>query len=69
MRRVRLAGWQRVVVVAGLVALLVAGGSVAATAKVRGAADEILAGVKVGGVDVGGMTRDQAVAAVEARTR
>ena len=69
LRRVRLAGWQRVVVVAGLVALLVAGGSVAATAKVRGASDEILAGVKVGGVDVGGMTRDQAVAAVEARTK
>ncbi len=33
--------------------------------------DEILPGVKIGGVDVGGMTRDQAVAAVraEAETR
>ncbi|HYY82065.1 MAG TPA: L,D-transpeptidase family protein [Actinomycetes bacterium] len=64
----QLLGWQRIAVVAGLTVLLLAAGTVAATAKVRGSADRILAGVTVAGVDVGGMTHDQAVAAVGART-
>jgi lipoprotein-anchoring transpeptidase ErfK/SrfK len=63
-----LSGWQRVAVVAGLVVVLLATMSVAATARVSASSGRILAGVKVGGVDVGGMTRDEAVAAVKATT-
>jgi lipoprotein-anchoring transpeptidase ErfK/SrfK len=63
-----LSGWQRVAVVAGLAVVLLATMSVAATARVSASSGRILAGVKVGGVDVGGMTRGEAVAAVKATT-
>jgi lipoprotein-anchoring transpeptidase ErfK/SrfK len=62
--RLPLAGWQRVAAVVGLAILLLAIGTVAAAA--RAPSDEILAGVRIRGVDVGGMTRAEAVAAVEA---
>jgi len=60
-----LAGWQRIAVVVGLAVLLLGAGSVAATAKVGATSGRVLAGVHISGVDVGGMTRDQAIAAVE----
>jgi lipoprotein-anchoring transpeptidase ErfK/SrfK len=63
-----LSGWQRVAVVVGLAMALLATMSVAATARVSASSGRILTGVKVGGVDVGGMTRDEAVAAVKATT-
>jgi lipoprotein-anchoring transpeptidase ErfK/SrfK len=68
-RTAGLAGWQRIAVVVGLAVVLLAVGSVAATARVGATSGRILAGVQVGGVDVGGMTRAEAVAAVEAATR
>jgi lipoprotein-anchoring transpeptidase ErfK/SrfK len=67
-RAAGLSGWQRVAVVVGLAVVLLAAMSVAATARVQASSNRILAGVEVGGVDVGGMTRDEAVAAVEATT-
>jgi lipoprotein-anchoring transpeptidase ErfK/SrfK len=67
-RAAGLSGWQRVAVVVGLAVALLATMSVAATAKVGASSGRILAGVKVGAVDVGGMTRDEAVAAVKATT-
>jgi hypothetical protein len=63
-----LSGWQRVAVVVGLAVVLLATMSVAATARVSASSGRILAGVIVAGVDVGGMTRDEAVAAVKATT-
>jgi lipoprotein-anchoring transpeptidase ErfK/SrfK len=63
-----LSGWQRIAVVVGLTLLLLATMSVAATARVSASSGRILAGVTVAGVDVGGMTRDQAVGAVKATT-
>ena len=63
-----LSGWQRVAVVVGLAVVLLATMSVAATARVSASSGRILAGVTIGGVDVGGMTRDEAVAAVKATT-
>jgi lipoprotein-anchoring transpeptidase ErfK/SrfK len=63
-----LSGWQRVAVVVGLAVALLAAMSVAATARVQASSGRILAGVTVGGVDVGGLTRDEAVAAVNATT-
>ncbi|HEV2919332.1 MAG TPA: hypothetical protein VG673_08835, partial [Actinomycetota bacterium] len=63
-----LSGWQRVAVVVGLAVLLLATMSVAATARVGASSGRVLAGVTVAGVDVGGMTRDEAVAAVKATT-
>ena len=63
-----LSGWQRVAVVVGLAVVLLAAMSVAATARVSASSGRILAGVTVAGVDVGGMTRDEAVAAVKATT-
>src|SRR5919202_3678726 len=63
-----LSGWQRVAAVAGLAVVLLATMSVAATARVSASSGRILAGVKVGGVDVGGMTRAEAEAAVKATT-
>jgi lipoprotein-anchoring transpeptidase ErfK/SrfK len=68
-RTAGLAGWQRIAVVVGLAVVLLAVGSVAATARVGATSGRILAGVQVGGVAVGGMTRSEAVAAVEAATR
>ena len=63
-----LSGWQRVAVVVGLAVVLLVTMSVAATARVNASSSRILAGVTVAGVDVGGMTRDEAVAAVKAAT-
>src|SRR5512132_3684162 len=63
-----LSGWQRLAAVVGLTVVLLATMSVAATARVSASSGRILAGVTVGGVDVGGMTRDEAVAAVKATT-
>jgi lipoprotein-anchoring transpeptidase ErfK/SrfK len=63
-----LSGWQRIAVIVGLAVVLLATMSVAATARVSASSGRILAGVTVAGVDVGGMTRDQAVAAVKATT-
>jgi lipoprotein-anchoring transpeptidase ErfK/SrfK len=60
-----LAGWQRIAVVVGLAVLLLGAGSVAATAKVGATSGRVLAGIQISGIDVGGMTRDQAIAAVE----
>ena len=64
-----LAGWQRIAVVVGLAVVLLGAGSVAATARAGATSGRILAGVHVGGVDVGGMTRSEAIAAVQAATR
>src|SRR5918999_4447596 len=61
-----LSGWQRIAVVVGLAVVLLATMSVAATARVGASSGRILAGVTVAGVDVGGMARDEAVAAVNA---
>jgi lipoprotein-anchoring transpeptidase ErfK/SrfK len=63
-----LSGWQRVAVVVGLAVALLVTMSVVATARVSASSGRILAGIKVGGVDVGGMTRAEAVAAVKATT-
>ena len=63
-----LSGWQRVAVVAGLVVVLLGTMTVAVAARVGASSGRILAGVTVAGVDVGGMTRDEAVAAVKAAT-
>ena len=63
-----LTGWQRLAAVVGLAVVLLTTMSVAATARVSASSGRILAGVTVGGVDVGGMTRDEAVAAVKATT-
>jgi lipoprotein-anchoring transpeptidase ErfK/SrfK len=68
-RTAGLSGWQRIAVVVGLAVVLLAAGSVAATARVGATSGRILAGVHVADVDVGGMTRSEAVAAVEAVTR
>jgi lipoprotein-anchoring transpeptidase ErfK/SrfK len=62
-----LAGWQRVAAAVVLAALLLAIGTVAAAARAGGPADRILAGVRIAGVAVGGMTRAEAVAAVDAK--
>jgi lipoprotein-anchoring transpeptidase ErfK/SrfK len=66
--RLRLNGWQRVAAVAGLTVLLLGAGSAAAAARVHGSAGRVLEGVTVAGIDVGGMTRAEAIAAVQART-
>src|SRR4029453_15896490 len=63
-----LSGWQRIAVVVGLAVVLLATMSVAATARVSASSGRILAGVTVAGVDVGGLTRAEAVAAVKATT-
>ena len=69
LRTAGLSGWQRIAVIVGLAVVLLAVGSVAAAARVEATSGRILAGVHVAGVDVGGMTRSEAVAAVEAATR
>jgi lipoprotein-anchoring transpeptidase ErfK/SrfK len=56
---------RRVLIVTAVAAALVAAGSVAATARVKGTGDRILAGTRIDGVDLSGMNRDQAVAAVQ----
>jgi lipoprotein-anchoring transpeptidase ErfK/SrfK len=64
-----LRAWQRTALAGGLAALLLLGGAMAAGAWASGPSDRILAGVKVDGLDVGGMTRDEATRAVEAHLR
>ena len=56
---------RRVLVVTVLAVGLVVVGSAAATARVKGSADRMLRGVRVDGVDVGGMTRQQALETVQ----
>ena len=56
---------RRVVIVTGLAIALLALGSAAATARVKASSDRMLKGMRIDGVDVGGMTRDQALAAVQ----
>lgn len=56
---------RRVLIVTVLAVGLVAVGSVTATARVKGSSDRMLKGMRVDGVDVGGMTREQALAAVQ----
>ncbi|MGE5225240.1 MAG: L,D-transpeptidase family protein [Planctomycetaceae bacterium] len=69
-RHVQRRGWRRVAVVAavvlGVLALGAVAGAFAATRYERAHEDTILPGVRIGGVDVGGMTRAQAKAAVRA---
>jgi lipoprotein-anchoring transpeptidase ErfK/SrfK len=60
----RLPGWQRVAAVSLLAVLLVAGGAIGAAASTGGGT--ILHGVRVDGVPLGGMTREQAIAALNA---
>ncbi len=55
---------RRVLIVAAVAAAIVAAGS-AATARVRGTGDHVLAGTGIDGVDVSGLTRDEAVTAVQ----
>jgi lipoprotein-anchoring transpeptidase ErfK/SrfK len=64
-----LRAWQRWTAAGGLAVVLLLGGAMVAGAWASGPSDRILAGVTVAGVDVGGMTRDQAVRAVEAHLR
>jgi lipoprotein-anchoring transpeptidase ErfK/SrfK len=66
LRNLPLRAWQRGVAAGGLAALLLLGGAMAAGAWASGPSDQILAGVKVDGLDVGGMTRSEATKAVEA---
>ncbi len=63
--RLPLSGWQRVAAAVVLAVLLLAAGT-AAAARSGGPSGRILSGVTIDGVDVGGMTRAQAVAAVGA---
>src|SRR4029453_6812199 len=63
-----LSGWQRIAVIVGLVVALLATMGVAATAPGNASSGRILAGGTGGGVDVGGMPREEAVAAVKAPT-
>src|SRR6266540_764900 len=60
-----LRAWQRTAVAGVLAALLLLGGAMVAGAWASGPSDRILAGVKVAGLDVGGMTRDEAIQAVQ----
>jgi lipoprotein-anchoring transpeptidase ErfK/SrfK len=62
-KRLGLASGRVLIVVVAVAALVVAGG-VAAAVRVQSASGRILAGVRIDGVDVGGMTREQALAAV-----
>jgi lipoprotein-anchoring transpeptidase ErfK/SrfK len=65
----RLRAWQRWVAAGGLAVVLLLGGAMVAAAWASGPSDRILAGVTVAGVDVGGMTRDEAVTAVKAHLK
>jgi lipoprotein-anchoring transpeptidase ErfK/SrfK len=58
---------RRVLVVTVLAVGLVVVGSVAATARVKGSADRMLKGMRIDGVAVGGMTRQQAMKTVQRR--
>jgi lipoprotein-anchoring transpeptidase ErfK/SrfK len=56
---------RRVLIVTGLALALLALGSAAATARVKSSSDRMLNGMRIDGVEVGGMTREQALAAVQ----
>jgi lipoprotein-anchoring transpeptidase ErfK/SrfK len=56
---------RRVLIVTGLAVALLALGSAAATARVKNGSDRMLKGMRIDGVEVGGMTREQALAAVQ----
>jgi lipoprotein-anchoring transpeptidase ErfK/SrfK len=60
----RLQGWQRVAIVAALAMLLAGGVAAAATARVAASSGRVLNGVRVDGVDLGGMNRVQATRAL-----
>jgi lipoprotein-anchoring transpeptidase ErfK/SrfK len=56
---------RRVLIVTGLAIALLAVGSAAATARVKSSSDRMLKGMRIDGVDVGGMTRGQALSAIQ----
>jgi lipoprotein-anchoring transpeptidase ErfK/SrfK len=60
-------GWKILLVVLAVLALLGGGTAYAAYRYDRSAADRILPGISIAGVRVGGMTRDEAVRAVQER--
>jgi lipoprotein-anchoring transpeptidase ErfK/SrfK len=60
-------GWTIALVCLGVLALIGAGTAYAGYRYDRSAADRILPGVTIAGVDVGGMRRDEAVRVVEAQ--
>jgi lipoprotein-anchoring transpeptidase ErfK/SrfK len=64
-----LRAWQRTALAGVLAVLLLLGGAMVAGAWASGPSDRILAGVTVAGLDVGGMTRDEAVRAVQAHLK
>ncbi|HEX6675797.1 MAG TPA: L,D-transpeptidase [Actinomycetes bacterium] len=64
-----LRAWQRTALAGVLAVLLLLGGAMVAGAWASGPSDRILAGVTVAGLDVGGMTRDEAVRAVNAHLK
>lgn len=64
-----LRAWQRTVAAGGLAAVLLLGGAMVAGAWASGPSDRILSGVRVAGLDVGGMTRGEAIEAVKAHLR
>ncbi|HYY81866.1 MAG TPA: L,D-transpeptidase family protein [Actinomycetes bacterium] len=64
----RPAGWQRALIAAGLAVVLGGVGAAAVAARAANPAPRILVGVRVAGVDVGGMTSRQATVAVVAAT-
>jgi lipoprotein-anchoring transpeptidase ErfK/SrfK len=64
-----LRAWQRTVAAGVLAAMLLLGGAMVAGAWASGPSDRILPGVTVAGLDVGGMTRDEAAQAVRAHLK
>lgn len=62
--RLRVRGWQRVAVVVGLAVLLLGGGAATAVARVDASSGRVLPGVRVDGVNLGGMDRGQATQAL-----
>jgi lipoprotein-anchoring transpeptidase ErfK/SrfK len=54
-----------VLIVSGLVIALLAVGGAAATARMKSSSDRMLTGMRIDAVDVGGMTREQALSAVQ----
>ncbi len=60
-------GWKVALVCLGVLGLLGGGTAYAALRYDRSTADRILPGVSLAGVDVGGMTRDEAVRALDAQ--
>jgi lipoprotein-anchoring transpeptidase ErfK/SrfK len=60
-------GWKIALVSLGVLALIGGGTAYAAYRYDASAADRILRGVAIGGIDVGGMTRDEATRVIEAQ--